>query len=218
MTQPRHEHRDERLSDLNDGQLVLRLWAFLRPHRRYLWVALFLYLPITAAMLLEPWLIGEAIDRYMKADGSSADRLSGVTQLGLMGLGVALVFAMSLGLQQLCLQRLGINTLRDLRKTAFAKALRLDLKVYDHEPVGRVMARMTNDIDSLAEVFAFGRVSVYAPSGRLQLIANLIEPAGDGLLPRRPPPPCGLRPGADAVPGRLRRQWPSGPFSRKRCR
>ena len=36
-----------------------------------------------------------------------------------------------------------------------------------------------------AEVFAFGRVSVYAPSGRLQLIANLIEPSGDGLLQAR---------------------------------
>ncbi len=162
MTQPGHEHREERLSDLTDAQLIGRLWHYLKPHRRYLYIALVLYLPITGAMLLEPWLIGEAIDRYMKATGSSADRLQGITQLGLLGLAVALGYALSLGLQQLCLQRLGLNTLRDLRTTAFAKALRLDLKVYDHEPVGRVMARMTNDIDSLSEVFAFGAVGMIA--------------------------------------------------------
>ncbi len=162
MTQPTHEHRDERLSDLTDPQLIVRLWAFMRPHRVFLIIALILYIPIVGAMMLEPWLIGEAIDRYLKGSGTSADRLAGITWFGLVGVGAAVAGAVALGLQQLCLQRLGLNTLRDLRRTTFDKAMRLDLKVYDHEPVGRVMARMTNDIDSLAEVFAFGAVGMVA--------------------------------------------------------
>jgi ATP-binding cassette subfamily B multidrug efflux pump len=162
MTDLSHEHRVERLSGLSDGQLVLRLWRYLKPHRVFLVVALVLYLPITAAMMIEPWLIGEAIDRYMSGLGSQAERLSGVTSLGLIGVSVALGYALCFALQQLCLQRLGLNALRDLRRTSFDKALRLDLKFYDHEPVGRVMARLTNDIDSLAEVFAFGAVGMVA--------------------------------------------------------
>ena len=98
----------------------------------------------------------------LRGSGTSADRLAGITWFGLVGVAAALVGAMAFGLQQLCLQRLGLNTLRDLRRHTFDKAMRLDLKVYDHEPVGRIMARMTNDIDSLAEVFAFGAVGMVA--------------------------------------------------------
>ena len=85
-----------------------------------------------------------------------------VTHYGLIGVAAALGGAAAWGLNRLCLQRLGLNTLRDLRRTTFDKAMRLDLKIYDHEPVGRVMARMTNDIDSLTEVFAFGAVGMVA--------------------------------------------------------
>jgi ATP-binding cassette subfamily B protein len=162
MNQPTHEHRDERLSDLTDPQLIARLWTYMKPHRVFLVIALILYAPIIGAMMIEPWLIGEAIDAYLKGEGSSADRLAGITRFGLIGVAVALGGALAMGLQQLCLQRLGLNTLRDLRRTTFDKAMRLDLKVYDHEPVGRVMARMTNDIDSLSEVFAFGAVGMVA--------------------------------------------------------
>ena len=162
MSQPSHTHRDERLSDLTDAQLIVRLWLYMKPHRRLLFTALLLYIPIVGAMMLEPWLIGEAIDEYLKGAGSSAERLAGVTHYGLIGVAAALGGAAAMGLQQLCLQRLGLNTLRDLRRTTFDKAMRLDLKVYDHEPVGRVMARMTNDIDSLTEVFAFGAVGMVA--------------------------------------------------------
>ena len=162
MSQPTHTHRDERLSDLTDAQLIVRLWLYMKPHRSLLFTALLLYIPIVGAMMLEPWLIGEAIDEYLKGAGSSAERLAGVTHYGLIGVAAALGGAAAMGLQQLCLQRLGLNTLRDLRRTTFDKAMRLDLKIYDHEPVGRVMARMTNDIDSLTEVFAFGAVGMVA--------------------------------------------------------
>ena len=94
MTDLTHEHRVERLSGLSDGQLVLRLWRYLKPHRVFLVVALVLYLPITAAMMIEPWLIGEAIDRYMSGLGSQAERLSGVTSLGLIGVSVAVGYAL----------------------------------------------------------------------------------------------------------------------------
>ena len=106
MSQPTHEHREERLSDLNDRQLIVRLWAFMKPHRIFLIIALILYVPIVGAMMLEPWLIGEAVDRYLKAEGTSSDRLAGITWFGLVGVAAALAGAIAFGLQQLCLHLL----------------------------------------------------------------------------------------------------------------
>jgi ATP-binding cassette, subfamily B, multidrug efflux pump len=157
-----HEHRAERLSDLGDGALIKRLWPYMAPHRRLFITALLLYIPITAAIIAEPYIIGEAIDRFMQGNGNTPERLAGLTHLALLGLGVVVLAGALLMAQQLCMQRLGLLTLRDLRSKAFNKALRLDIGTFDHEPVGRIMARLTNDIDSLAEVFALGAVGMVA--------------------------------------------------------
>jgi ATP-binding cassette subfamily B multidrug efflux pump len=168
----RHEHRAERLSGLGDGALIKRLWPYLKPHRRLFAAALLLYIPITAAIIAEPYIIGEAIDQFMQGGGDRADRLAGITQLALLGLGVVLAAGALLMAQQLCMQRLGLLTLRDLRSRAFNKALRLDIGTFDHEPVGRIMSRLTNDIDSLAEVFALGAVGMVADLILLVAIAG----------------------------------------------
>ena len=54
MSQPTHTHRDERLSDLTDAQLIVRLWLYMKPHRSLLFTALLLYIPIVGTMMLEP--------------------------------------------------------------------------------------------------------------------------------------------------------------------
>ncbi len=157
-----HEHRAERLSDASDWTLAKRLWAFMRPHKLQFFAALSLYLPITAAVVAEPWIIGAAIDRYMQAEGPVGERLVGVTDLALLGIGLVLFCGCCLVLQQLLMQRFGQNTLLDLRGAGFKKVTRLEMGVFDREPVGRLMARLTNDIEALSEVFAFGAVGMVA--------------------------------------------------------
>lgn len=162
MSLEQHEHQAERLTDASDWTLAKRLWVYMQPHRLMFWSALLLYIPMTAALIAEPWIIGTAIDRYMKGEGSAADRLVGVTDLALLGIGLVLFFGICMVVQQLLMQRFGQDTLLDLRRKAFQKVLRLDMGVFDREPVGRLMARLTNDIEALAEVFAFGAVGMVA--------------------------------------------------------
>ena len=157
-----HEHRAERLSDASDWVLAQRLWAFMKPHRLQFYSALALYLPITVAVIAEPWVIGTAIDRYMKSSGPAGERLMGITDLALLGIGLVLFCGLCLVAQQLLMQRFGQNTLVDLRGAGFKKVMRLEMGVFDREPVGRLMARLTNDIEALSEVFAFGAVGMVA--------------------------------------------------------
>ncbi|HBU47054.1 MAG TPA: hypothetical protein DEB46_01965 [Myxococcales bacterium] len=157
-----HEHSAERLSDASDWALAQRLWTFMKPHRVQFFSALSLYLPITIAVIAEPWVIGTAIDRYMKSTSPVGERLLGITDLALLGIGLVLFCGVCLVGQQLLMQRFGQNTLLDLRRAGFKKVMRLEMGVFDREPVGRLMARLTNDIEALSEVFAFGAVGMVA--------------------------------------------------------
>ena len=122
-----HEHRAERLSDASDWVLAQRLWAFMKPHRLQFYSALALYLPITVAVIAEPWVIGTAIDRYMKSSGPAGERLMGITDLALLGIGLVLFCGLCLVAQQLLMQRFGQNTLVDLRGAGFKKVMRLEI-------------------------------------------------------------------------------------------
>jgi ATP-binding cassette subfamily B protein len=138
-----------------DGELLLRLAKELAPARGLFIVAVTLYLPLTALQVLQPLVIGRAVDQgFRKSDLAAVGLWAGVF-VALVG-GRALVE----GVQGLLMQALGQGAVRRLRVRLFEKLLRLPLSYFDKQPLGRLMTRVTNDTESVAELFSSGAVSL----------------------------------------------------------
>ncbi len=134
-----------------DVRLLAHLWSFIRPHRRW-FIAAMLTLPVaTAFSLLQPYLLKLTIDRYV---------VTGV-EAGLFGMGVAylgtlLGEAAFLYLEYYCTMVMAQKSLGDLRLRLFEHLQRLDIRYFERNPVGRLVTRLTTDIDVINEMFSAG--------------------------------------------------------------
>jgi ATP-binding cassette subfamily B multidrug efflux pump len=148
------EREPEQALDLG---LLARLWPFMRAHQGLLWLALLL-IPITStAALLQPYLTKRTLDSVLVShDGSLWARMVGLYALAL---GAEFIGRF---VQVYALQLAGQRFMLELRQKSFAHAQRLRLGYYDRTPVGRVLTRITNDVDSLGELFSSGAVMAVA--------------------------------------------------------
>lgn len=146
---------EDEIGKAYDLRLMLRLWGYIRPHRRLFFVAL-AALPLdTMAMLAQPYLLKIAIDR----DIANKD----LRGLGLTALlyGTAMVCEFAFFYAQYYLTMLvAQRSLADLRRELFAHVQRLPVSYFDHHPVGRVVTRLTTDVDVINEMFAAGVISI----------------------------------------------------------
>ena len=149
-------HDDEVIGKAYDARLMRRLLTYLYPYRGRVALAAAAIVGHSVLELVPPYLTKVVIDRYIP----SGD-LSG---LGL----VAMVFSFTLAgsfaleyLQTWTLQMLGQRIMFDIRMQVIRHLQRLDLRFYDRNPVGRLMTRVTTDVDVLNELFTSGVVSVF---------------------------------------------------------
>ena len=150
-------HEEEKLERTYDWKLLQRLTPFMRKHRALLGAAL-LMMPLTSlATLLQPYLLKLAIDATLIE--RSADAL--LTIVGLFALTLLGEFVARFG-QIYMMQLAGQRTMADLRRAVFEHIQRLRVGYFDRTPIGRVVTRVTNDIDSLSEFFASGAVTAIA--------------------------------------------------------
>ena len=148
-------HEEEALGESYDGRLVRRLLGYLRPYRPQVAVSLLLMLASAGLQLAAPTLTRLAIDRAIPAKDLGLAR-----QLALL-LAVALILEFVVEYAQTLLTaRIGQKAMLDLRMTIFAKLQRLDVAFYDRNPVGRLMTRVTSDVEALNELFTSGVVQL----------------------------------------------------------
>src|SRR5262245_45686865 len=133
-----------------------RLLQYLRPYWRQVGVALAAIVAGGAASLAQPYLIKIAIDRYV-----AARRLEGRHGLALGYLAVLVVAFAAEYTQTWTMQLTGQQIMFDLRMSVYGHLQRLDLKFYDKNPVGRLMTRVTSDVDVLNDLFTSGVVTVF---------------------------------------------------------
>ncbi len=146
-------HEEERLGAAYDTRLLRRLWAFMRPHARYLWISIAMIFVIAALNLARPIVMSRLV-------ASAADEHPS----GLFAYGVALsllvvVLQLLTFAQTYLLQIAGARSMADLRAHLFAFMQRLELRYYDRTPVGRLVTRATNDVDAVNDLFASGVVN-----------------------------------------------------------
>ncbi len=137
-----------------DLQVAWRLLPFMRPHLRLALLGLGLMFVVTAVGLLGPKLLGATIDAIDQRDGPGALRRAGL-------LGAAFV-ALYLGrfAQGWLLSVLGQRILYDLRTTLYTHLERQALSFFQRWPVGRLVTRVTGDVEALAELFSVGMITI----------------------------------------------------------
>ncbi len=139
-----------------DGALLRRLLRYLRPHWRAVATAFLLILATSGLDLVPPYLTKVAIDRHV-ATGDAA----GLRALALLYL-LTLVAAWGVRyLQTRIMQMTGQRIMQDMRRGIFAHLQRLHVAYFDRNPVGRLMTRVTTDVDAVNELFTSGVVTVF---------------------------------------------------------
>ena len=148
-----------------DRQLLARILSYVWPYKRLMLVAL-VVLPLAAAFeLVQPYLLKKAIDEHI-----AVGRLQGLDRIGAAYL-VMLIgqYALLFG-QTYLMQYVGQRAMADLRMKVYGHVFRLSQSFFESTPIGRLMTRLTSDIESLNEMFASGLVSLVGDFIKLSFI------------------------------------------------
>ncbi|MBN1874500.1 MAG: ABC transporter ATP-binding protein [Anaerolineae bacterium] len=130
---------------------VLRLWGYLRNQGWALFSILILVVISSAVGLLEPYLMGKAIDDFiLKGD------MPGLGRIALLMLSVYVVGALVSWLQAYLMAATAQTTVRDIRNDLFAKLQTLSLRFFDQHAHGELMSRLTNDVENISNVLNEG--------------------------------------------------------------
>ena len=149
-------YEEEALGKAYDARLMRRLLTYLWPYRRTVAVALVAIIGHSALQLAQPYLTKLAIDSYI-ATGD----LAGLNQIALVFLFVLLGAFILEYVRTYTLQMTGQRIMFDLRMQVYGHLQKLDVRFFDRNPVGRLMTRVTTDVDVLNELFASGVVAIF---------------------------------------------------------
>ena len=147
--------RESRLTGTRDVELLFGLWQFIRPYQRLFWVASALLPAISACMLVQPYIVKRAIDDYISV--GTVDGLG--YWAALFGVAIFGEFVF-LYWQHYFTMLVAQKSLADLRTRVFDKVQAMDSAYFDRNPVGRLVTRMTTDVDVINEMFAAGALTV----------------------------------------------------------
>jgi len=165
---PSH-HEEEVLGKAYDSRLMRRLLKYLRPYKWQVGISLVAILLKAGADVLGPYLTAVVVDRYLAPAPKptkfdfllSANPYRGIAQIAALYVGL-LVFSFLLEYAQTYfMQWTGQMTMFDLRSQIFRHLQRMHIAFYDRNPVGRLVTRVTTDVDALNEMFTSGVVSIF---------------------------------------------------------
>ena len=150
-------HEEEVLGKAYDAKLMRRLVKYLRPYRWKVVLAVAITILVSGLGPLRPYLTKIAIDKYI---------MKGNYQ-GLTTIATFLIISLILQscvqyVQTLVTTWIGQQTVLDLRQELFAHLQRLSMRFFDRNPVGRLVTRLTNDVEVLNELFSSGIIMIVA--------------------------------------------------------
>jgi len=166
-------HDEEILGKAYDSRLMRRLLVYLRPYWRMTLFALVAILLFGILQAVPPYLLKVEVDRYLDPTARaqlpkflssflSPNPLVGITQIALILFLPAAVLTFGLEFaQSFAMQLVGQRVMYDMRKQLFAHLQRLQMSFFDRNPVGRLVTRVTTDVDVLNDLFASGVVAIF---------------------------------------------------------
>lgn len=144
-------HQEEAIGKTYDLQIARRLLRYLKPYLKLLAIALVLTLLLNLLGILQPKFTEYAIDWYILPR-----KTEGLTLLVAIFVGVQFARFVFSYFQAVLLNTIGQHVMYDLRSELYHKLQHQEVAYYDRNPVGRIMTRLTNDVDSLNELFTSG--------------------------------------------------------------
>lgn len=149
-------HEEEALGKAYDARLMRRLLRYLRPYWRHVALTLVVLLVGSALAIVGPWITLVVIDEAIPTGDTAYLGLLAAAYMGSIVLGAFVQYA-----QAVITTWLGQSVMYDLRAEIFEKFQELDLEFYDKNPTGRLMTRITNDVETLNNLFSSGLVTVF---------------------------------------------------------
>lgn len=149
-------HEEEVLGKAYDDKLMRRLLTYLRPYKLAAALALAAIISASVLQLAQPYLMKLAIDRYIR----TAD-LAGVDRIAIAFFVILIASFLLEYAQTWLLQMTGQRIMYDIRLQVYRHLQAIDLQFYDRNPVGRLMTRVTTDVDVINDMFTSGVVSIF---------------------------------------------------------
>jgi ATP-binding cassette subfamily B protein len=169
---------EEALGKAYDSRLMRRLLRYMKPYRWHVVFALALVAIVTPLELAPPAIFQKAIDGYfvpaMNHAVPEAKAWMGVIWLSLVFLAVLSFDFLAQYVQIRIMQRVGQQTMYDMRREIFGHMQRLPMSYFDRNPVGRLVTRVTTDVDALNDLFAAGVVTMINDFFLLAVMAGLL--------------------------------------------
>jgi ATP-binding cassette subfamily B multidrug efflux pump len=157
-------HEEEALGKAYDSHLLKRLLEYLRPYRWRVILALAFVAIVTPLELAPPKLFQIAIDKYlvpgMRHQLVESAAWRGIGVISIVFFGVLVFDFLAQYIQIRIMQRVGQQTMYDMRTAIFRHIQHLPMAYFDRNPVGRLITRVTTDVDALNDLFAAGVVTM----------------------------------------------------------
>ena len=150
-----YSDKEQELGKVYDRVLMKRLLSYLKPYKLQLLIIGLLMVGSTLSVLAGPYLMQIAIDRYITP--GVLEGLGTITILFVLVLVAQFAFYR---FEEIRTEMIGQHVMYDIRQTLFLHLQRLDVQFFDRNPVGRLMTRVTSDVQTLNELFASGVISV----------------------------------------------------------
>ena len=148
---------DEILGKAYDSKLMRRLLTYVKPYSKYVVIAILMNIVVAALGPLRPYLTKIAIDDYIV--NSNYD---GLVYISILLVGTLIFQAVIQYFLTYFTQLMGQKIIYDLRVKLFGHIQKLALKYFDKTPIGRLVTRVTNDVESLNELFSSGIVMIFS--------------------------------------------------------
>jgi len=171
-------HEEEALGKAYDSRLMRRLLLYMKPYKWRVALALLMVAIVTPLELAPPLIFQKGIDKYfvpeLKGLITEASAWSGIGWLSLLLLAVLVFDFLAQYIQIRIMQRVGQQTMYDMRREIFGHMQRLPMSYFDRNPVGRLVTRVTTDVDALNDLFAAGVVTMINDFFLLVVMAVLL--------------------------------------------
>jgi ATP-binding cassette subfamily B multidrug efflux pump len=171
-------HEEEALGKAYDSRLMRRLLQYMKPYKWRVVLALVMVAIVTPLELAPPLIFRKGIDSYfvpeLKGAITEAIAWTGIGWLSLLLLAVLVFDFLAQYIQIRIMQRVGQQTMYDMRGEIFGHMQRLPMSYFDRNPMGRLVTRVTTDVDALNDLFAAGVVTMINDFFLLAVMAGLL--------------------------------------------
>jgi ATP-binding cassette, subfamily B, multidrug efflux pump len=163
-TEPREQNLKSPVLPDNDWRLLLRLLPYARRSGKLFFVSFALLIPLAIANAIQPLIVGQAISKIRNEKTwdfvSNLSMLDGLNVLTLLLMATVVIRLILTAIQGYTSQRIGQQITADIRNDLFDRVTSLAVRFFDRTPVGKLITRLTSDVEALGDVFTSGAIGI----------------------------------------------------------